>query len=104
MAKLVFGGRPASGEPGGLCLLRNGSSSEFVGLLLLATSTVRLCFLACLSLSSPPGSPTTIGFFPSPSSLSSPGGLVRMPGLTYNSNGVKDLINAVQGYPVRDGL
>uniref|UniRef100_H3DLY8 Epithelial splicing regulatory protein 1 n=1 Tax=Tetraodon nigroviridis TaxID=99883 RepID=H3DLY8_TETNG len=48
---------------------------------------------------SPPGSPTTIGFFPSPSSLSSPGGLVRMPGLTYNSNGVKDLINAVQGYP-----
>ncbi|KAM9353296.1 epithelial splicing regulatory protein 1 isoform 2-T2 [Symphorus nematophorus] len=47
---------------------------------------------------SPPGSPTTVGFFPSPSSLSSPGGLVRMPGLTYNSNGVKDLINAVQGY------
>lgn len=26
-----------------------------------------------------------------------------MPGLTYNGNGVKDLINAVQGYPVRDG-
>uniref|UniRef100_A0A3B4XNS8 Epithelial splicing regulatory protein 1 n=1 Tax=Seriola lalandi dorsalis TaxID=1841481 RepID=A0A3B4XNS8_SERLL len=51
---------------------------------------------------SPPGSPTTVGFFPSPSSLSSPGGLVRMPGLTYNSNGVKDLINAVQGYQVRD--
>lgn len=25
-----------------------------------------------------------------------------MPGLTYNSSGVKDLINAVQGYPVRD--
>ncbi|XP_070691268.1 epithelial splicing regulatory protein 1 isoform X1 [Pempheris klunzingeri] len=50
---------------------------------------------------SPPGSPTTVGFFPSPSSLtslSSPGGLVRMPGLTYNSNGVKELINAVQGY------
>ncbi|XP_036929392.1 epithelial splicing regulatory protein 1 isoform X4 [Acanthopagrus latus] len=47
---------------------------------------------------SPPGSPTTLGFFPSPSSLSSPGGLVRMPGLTYNSNGVKDLINAMQGY------
>lgn len=47
---------------------------------------------------SPPGSPTTVGFFPSPSSLSSPGGLMRMPGLTYNSNGVKDLINAVQGY------
>ncbi|XP_076594405.1 epithelial splicing regulatory protein 1 isoform X1 [Chaetodon auriga] len=47
---------------------------------------------------SPPGSPTTVGFFPSPSSISSPGGLVRMPGLTYNSNGVKDLINAVQGY------
>lgn len=55
-----------------------------------------------LSFSSPPGSPTTVGFFPSPSSLSSPGGLVRMPGLTYNSNGVKDLINAVQGYQVRD--
>uniref|UniRef100_A0A7N6B894 RRM domain-containing protein n=1 Tax=Anabas testudineus TaxID=64144 RepID=A0A7N6B894_ANATE len=51
---------------------------------------------------SPPGSPTTVGFFPSPSSLSTPGGLVRMPGLTYNSNGVKDLINAVQGYQVRD--
>ncbi|XP_053182793.1 epithelial splicing regulatory protein 1 [Scomber japonicus] len=47
---------------------------------------------------SPPGSPTTVGYFPSPSSLSSPGGLVRMPGMTYNSNGVKDLINAVQGY------
>ncbi|XP_037309677.2 epithelial splicing regulatory protein 1 isoform X3 [Pungitius pungitius] len=47
---------------------------------------------------SPPGSPTTLGFFPSPSSLSSPGGLIRMPGLTYNGNGVKDLINAVQGY------
>ncbi|XP_030014103.1 epithelial splicing regulatory protein 1 isoform X3 [Sphaeramia orbicularis] len=47
---------------------------------------------------SPPGSPTTIGFFPSPSSLTSPGGLVRMPGLTYTSNGVKDIINAMQGY------
>uniref|UniRef100_A0AAQ5ZU84 RRM domain-containing protein n=1 Tax=Amphiprion ocellaris TaxID=80972 RepID=A0AAQ5ZU84_AMPOC len=47
---------------------------------------------------SPPGSPTTLGFFPSPSSLSSPGGLVRMPGLTYNGNGVKDLISAMQGY------
>ncbi|XP_054638916.1 epithelial splicing regulatory protein 1 isoform X3 [Dunckerocampus dactyliophorus] len=44
---------------------------------------------------SPPGSPTTVGFFPSPSALSMPGGLVRMPGLTYNS---KDLINAMQGY------
>uniref|UniRef100_A0AAQ4NVU9 Epithelial splicing regulatory protein 1 n=1 Tax=Gasterosteus aculeatus aculeatus TaxID=481459 RepID=A0AAQ4NVU9_GASAC len=51
---------------------------------------------------SPPGSPTTLGFFPSPSSLSSPGGLIRMPGLTYNGNGVKDLINAVQGYQVKD--
>uniref|UniRef100_A0A3Q3VYS6 RRM domain-containing protein n=1 Tax=Mola mola TaxID=94237 RepID=A0A3Q3VYS6_MOLML len=47
---------------------------------------------------SPPGSPTTLGFFPSPPALSSPGGLVRMPGLTYNSNGVKDLISAGQGY------
>ncbi|KAK1894749.1 Epithelial splicing regulatory protein 1 [Dissostichus eleginoides] len=47
---------------------------------------------------SPPGSPTALGFFPTPSSLSSQGGLMRMPGLTYNSNGVKDLINAVQGY------
>nr|XP_057939386.1 epithelial splicing regulatory protein 1 isoform X3 [Doryrhamphus excisus] len=44
---------------------------------------------------SPPGSPTTVGFFPSPSALSTPGGLMRMPGLTYNS---KDLINAMQGY------
>ncbi|KAM8870854.1 epithelial splicing regulatory protein 1 isoform 2-T2 [Spinachia spinachia] len=47
---------------------------------------------------SPPGSPNTLGFFPSPSSLSSPGGLIRMPALTYSGNGVKDLINAVQGY------
>uniref|UniRef100_A0AAQ5ZIN4 RRM domain-containing protein n=1 Tax=Amphiprion ocellaris TaxID=80972 RepID=A0AAQ5ZIN4_AMPOC len=53
---------------------------------------------------SPPGSPTTLGFFPSPSSLSSPGGLVRMPGLTYNGNGVKDLISAMQGYQVRKSL
>ncbi|XP_075965276.1 epithelial splicing regulatory protein 1 isoform X2 [Anarhichas minor] len=47
---------------------------------------------------SPPGSPNTVGFFPSPASLSSPGGLMRMPGLTYNGNGVKELINAMQGY------
>ncbi|XP_068591186.1 epithelial splicing regulatory protein 1 isoform X2 [Cebidichthys violaceus] len=47
---------------------------------------------------SPPGSPNTVGFFPSHASLSSPGGLMRMPGLTYNGNGVKDLINAMQGY------
>uniref|UniRef100_A0A669ES64 Epithelial splicing regulatory protein 1 n=1 Tax=Oreochromis niloticus TaxID=8128 RepID=A0A669ES64_ORENI len=53
---------------------------------------------------SPPGSPNTLGFFPSPSSIASPGGLVRMPGLTYNSNGVKELINAVQGYQVRGGV
>ncbi|KAF6739730.1 Epithelial splicing regulatory protein 1 [Oryzias melastigma] len=49
---------------------------------------------------SPPGSPTALGFFPAPSSLSSTGGLVRMPGLPYNGSGVKDLINAVQGYQV----
>ncbi|XP_029958093.1 epithelial splicing regulatory protein 1 isoform X2 [Salarias fasciatus] len=47
---------------------------------------------------SPPGSPNTLGFYPSPSSLSSPGGLVRMPSLTYNSNGVKDIMSAMQGY------
>ncbi|XP_037532233.1 epithelial splicing regulatory protein 1 isoform X1 [Nematolebias whitei] len=47
---------------------------------------------------SPPGSPTTVGFFPAASSLSSPAGLVRMPGLAYNGSGVKELINAVQGY------
>ncbi|XP_072316359.1 epithelial splicing regulatory protein 1 isoform X3 [Eucyclogobius newberryi] len=47
---------------------------------------------------SPPGSPTTMGFFPSPSALSSPGGMMRMPALPYPSNGVKDIINAVQGY------
>ncbi|CAG6015474.1 unnamed protein product [Menidia menidia] len=46
---------------------------------------------------SPPGSPTTMGFFPAPSSLSQ-GGLVRMPGLPFSGTGVKDLINAVQGY------
>lgn len=51
---------------------------------------------------SPPGSPTTIGFFPSPSALTSPGGLMRMPGLAYTSNGMKDIINAMQGYQVRD--
>ncbi|XP_013871085.1 epithelial splicing regulatory protein 1 [Austrofundulus limnaeus] len=49
---------------------------------------------------SPPGSPTTVGFFPAPSSLSSPAGLMRMPGLAYNGSGVKELINAVQGYQV----
>ncbi|MEQ2280447.1 hypothetical protein AMECASPLE_019990 [Ameca splendens] len=47
---------------------------------------------------SPPGSPTTLGFFPAHSSMSSPGGLLRMPGLPYNGSGVKDLINTVQGY------
>lgn len=47
---------------------------------------------------SPPGSPNTLGFFPAHSSMSTPGGLVRMPGLPYNGSGVKDLINAVQGY------
>ncbi|KAM9310101.1 epithelial splicing regulatory protein 1 isoform 3-T3 [Pholidichthys leucotaenia] len=47
---------------------------------------------------SPPGSPTTLGFYPSPSSIPSPGGLVRMPGVAYSSNGVKDLLTAVQGY------
>ncbi|XP_034030750.1 epithelial splicing regulatory protein 1 isoform X3 [Thalassophryne amazonica] len=47
---------------------------------------------------SPPGSPTTLGFFPSPASLSSPGGLVRMPGLTYNNSGVKELISSMQSY------
>uniref|UniRef100_A0A667X298 Epithelial splicing regulatory protein 1 n=1 Tax=Myripristis murdjan TaxID=586833 RepID=A0A667X298_9TELE len=50
---------------------------------------------------SPPGSPTAVGFYPSPTPISSPGGLVRMPSLTYG-NGVKDLINAVQGYQVRN--
>lgn len=51
---------------------------------------------------SPPGSPTTVGFFPSPSSLTTPGGLVRMPGVAYNGGGgVKDVINAVQAYQVR---
>uniref|UniRef100_A0A667X2P6 Epithelial splicing regulatory protein 1 n=1 Tax=Myripristis murdjan TaxID=586833 RepID=A0A667X2P6_9TELE len=54
---------------------------------------------------SPPGSPTAVGFYPSPTPISSPGGLVRMPSLTYG-NGVKDLINAVQGYQYtpEDGL
>ncbi|KAM3872929.1 epithelial splicing regulatory protein 1 [Diretmus argenteus] len=54
---------------------------------------------------SPPGSPTALGFFPSPNPLSSQGGMVRMPALTY-SNGVKELINAVQAYQYtpEDGL
>ncbi|XP_038146947.1 epithelial splicing regulatory protein 1 isoform X2 [Cyprinodon tularosa] len=47
---------------------------------------------------SPPGSPNTLAFFPAHSSMSSPGGLMRMPGLPYNGSGVKDIISAVQGY------
>ncbi|KAF7227303.1 epithelial splicing regulatory protein 1 isoform X2 [Nothobranchius furzeri] len=44
---------------------------------------------------SPPGSPTTLGYYPAHSSS---GGLVRMPALSYGSSGVKDLISAMQGY------
>ncbi|XP_037130191.1 epithelial splicing regulatory protein 1 isoform X1 [Syngnathus acus] len=58
-------------------------------------STAQLYMNYAAYYPSPPGSPNTVGFFPSPNVLSSPGGLMRMPGLTYNS---KDLINAVQGY------
>uniref|UniRef100_A0A8C6NW87 Epithelial splicing regulatory protein 1 n=1 Tax=Nothobranchius furzeri TaxID=105023 RepID=A0A8C6NW87_NOTFU len=46
---------------------------------------------------SPPGSPTTLGYYPAHSSS---GGLVRMPALSYGSSGVKDLISAMQGYQV----
>lgn len=60
---------------------------------------IHICI--CIIFCSPPGSPTTVGFFPAASSLSSPAGLVRMPGLAYNGSGVKELINAVQGYQVR---
>lgn len=62
---------------------------------------VLFLLLIYINFCSPPGSPTTLGFFPAASSLSSPAGLVRMPGLAYNGSGVKELINAVQGYQVR---
>lgn len=73
---------------------------------LIPTEVVILIFILSvppLSLCcSPPGSPTTVGFFPSPSSLTTPAGLVRMPGVAYSgSGGVKDVINAVQAYQVR---
>ncbi|XP_036395209.1 epithelial splicing regulatory protein 1 isoform X2 [Megalops cyprinoides] len=50
---------------------------------------------------SPPGSPTSLNYFPSPASApalaTQPGALVRMHGLTYN-NGVKEILNIFQGY------
>uniref|UniRef100_A0A3B3T352 Epithelial splicing regulatory protein 1 n=1 Tax=Paramormyrops kingsleyae TaxID=1676925 RepID=A0A3B3T352_9TELE len=50
---------------------------------------------------SPPGSPTSLNYFPSPSSApalaAQPGALVRMQSLAYNS-GVKEILNIVQGY------
>ncbi|KAG9339383.1 hypothetical protein JZ751_023776 [Albula glossodonta] len=50
---------------------------------------------------SPPGSPTSLNYFHSPSNApalgAQPGALVRMHGLTYN-NGVKEILNIFQGY------
>lgn len=68
--------------------------------LVLSVYPFSLFYLHIYNSCSPPGSPTTVGFFPAPSSLSSPAGLMRMPGLAYNGSGVKELINAVQGYQV----
>lgn len=58
---------------------------------------------------SPPGSPSSLGYFPSAASLSSvppqPGTVVRMQGLAYNT-GVKEILNFFQGYQyaTEDGL
>ncbi|KAI1894160.1 hypothetical protein AGOR_G00112960 [Albula goreensis] len=58
---------------------------------------------------SPPGSPTSLNYFHSPSNApalgAQPGALVRMHGLTYN-NGVKEILNIFQGYQYasEDGL
>lgn len=72
-----------------------------------------------LSLSSPPVSPSTVGYFAAPPGsvaaavaaqphhpaaasspvLPQPGALVRMQGLPYNT-GVKDILSFFQGYQV----
>ncbi|ERE85303.1 epithelial splicing regulatory protein 2 [Cricetulus griseus] len=50
---------------------------------------------------SPPGSPNSLGYFPTAANLSSvppqPGTVVRMQGLAYNT-GVKEILNFFQGY------
>lgn len=52
---------------------------------------------------SPPGSPNSLGYFPTAANLSSappqPGTVVRMQGLAYNT-GVKEILNFFQGYQV----
>lgn len=76
-----------------------------------------LCLLLCW-FSSPPVSPSTVGYFAAPpgamaaavaaqphhpvasSMLPQPGALVRMQGLPYNT-GVKDILGFFQGYQVR---
>ncbi|CAO2581124.1 Epithelial splicing regulatory protein 1 [Lemmus lemmus] len=52
---------------------------------------------------SPPGSPNSLGYFPTAANLSSvppqPGTVVRVQGLAYNT-GVKEILNFFQGYQV----
>ncbi|KAF4022467.1 hypothetical protein G4228_014298 [Cervus hanglu yarkandensis] len=58
---------------------------------------------------SPPGSPNSLGYFPTAANLSGvppqPGAVVRMQGLAYNT-GVKEILNFFQGYQyaTEDGL
>ncbi|ELK17089.1 Epithelial splicing regulatory protein 1 [Pteropus alecto] len=58
---------------------------------------------------SPPGSPNSLGYFPTAANLSGvppqPGTVVRMQGLAYNT-GVKEILNFFQGYQyaTEDGL
>uniref|UniRef100_W5MVA5 Epithelial splicing regulatory protein 1 n=1 Tax=Lepisosteus oculatus TaxID=7918 RepID=W5MVA5_LEPOC len=53
---------------------------------------------------SPPGSPTSLNFFPPPAAgpavAAQPGAMVRMQGLAYNT-GVKEILNFFQGYQIR---
>lgn len=67
-------------------------------------STLSVLLVHCaFSPSSPPGSPNSLGYFPTAASLSSvppqPGTVVRMQGLAYNT-GVKEILNFFQGYQV----
>lgn len=55
------------------------------------------------SPSSPPGSPTSLGYFPAATlgggPAAQPGAVLRMQGLAYNT-GVKEIVNFFQGYQV----
>ncbi|XP_060679662.1 epithelial splicing regulatory protein 1 isoform X4 [Hemiscyllium ocellatum] len=59
-------------------------------------------YMNCSALCpSPPGSPTNIGYFPSPTATlpTQHGTIVRMQGLAYNT-GVKEILNFFQGYQI----